>query len=183
MKIDERLPASVMVNEERCLQRSWFGEVNVLRGGINQVPIRVASTRPGEPQNVVRTLLAACQKDDSEVGRWALPASALHPRHQRVLVGFVIEQLRADALLGIRVDGFGGLVDLEVRIELLAAERELKEAIGIERVRGDVDAGIPLAVEKRDRASVAIRSNDRMHDDFGERLRVQIPRRRNGLES
>ena len=99
-------------------------------------------------------------------------ASALQPCDQRVLVGFVIEQLRADALLGIRVEGLGRLVDLEVGIELLAGECKLTEAIGIERVRGDVDAGFTLAIEKRDRASVAIRSNERMHDDFGERLRV-----------
>lgn len=133
MKVDERLPTAVMVQEERRLQWFGLGEINVLRGGIDRVAIGVASTRMSEPQNVVRTLLASRQKDDSEVGSWTLPTSALQPRDQRVLVGFVIEQLRANALFGIRVEGLGRLVDLEVGVELLAGESKQTEAIGIIR--------------------------------------------------
>ena len=44
----------------------------------------------------------------------------LVPSEKRVLVRLVVEQFRANALLGIGVDRFCGLVDLEVGVELLA---------------------------------------------------------------
>ena len=183
MKIDERLPAAVMVDEERHLQRSRLGEIGDLRCGVDQVPIRVASTRLSEPQNVIRTLLAACQEHGSEVRPRAAYALTLPPRDERILIRLVIEQLRADALLGIRVDGLSGLVDLEVGVELFADECELKEAIGVECVRGHVDASFSVALKERNGASVAMRSDKRMHDDLGENLRVLKPRWRDRLES
>ena len=172
MKIDERLPSTVVVNEERRLQSSWFGEIGVLSRRIDQVPVGIASTRLSQPKNVIRTLLASRQKDGSEKWSRAGLRLALPPRDERVLIGFVVEQFRADALLGIRVNGLGGLVDLEVDIELFAGESELKETVGVERVRSNVDASVAIAIKEWNGASVAVSSDERMHDDFGERLRV-----------
>src|SRR5438093_5355176 len=172
MKIDERLPVSVMVEEEWRLQCTRFGEIGVPRRRIDNVPVGIGSTRLSQPKNVIGTLLAACQEDDSEKWSRASLALALPPCDERVLVGFVVEQFLANALLGIRVDGFRRLVDLEVGIELLAGECELKKAVGVECVRGHVDASFSIALKERNGASVAVSSEKRLHDDLGKGLRV-----------
>ncbi len=175
VKIDERVPASVMVDEERILQGTRLGEKSVLCRRVNKVPVGIASTRLGQPKNVIRTLLASRQKDDSKEWSRASFALPLPPRDERALVCLVVEQFRADALFGIRVDGLGGLVDLEVDIELFAGESELEETVGIERVRNNVDASFAFTIKERDGTSVAVSGDERMHDNFGDDLRVLKP--------
>ena len=51
--------------------------------------------------------------------------------NERVLIGFVTHQLLPNTLLGTRINRLGGLVDFEIDVELLAAQRELTEAIGV----------------------------------------------------
>lgn len=161
-----------MVEEEWRLQYSQFSEVGVLCCRVNKVPVGVASTRLCQPKNVIRTLLASRQKDSTKEWSRAGLRLALPPHDERVLIRLVVEQFRADALLGIRVNRFGGLVDLEVSIELFAGECELKETVGVERVRNNVDASLAVTINERNGASVAVSRDERMHDDFDERLRV-----------
>ena len=183
MQIDERLPVAVVVEEEWRLQRSRLGEVGVLRCRIDEVPVGVTSACLSEPEDVIRSLLGLCQEDGSEEWSSVMFRLALPPCDEQVLVRLVVEQLRPDALLGIRVDGLGGLVDLEVSVELLASECELKEAVGIERVRSDLNTSVAVTIKERNRTSVAVSSDERMHDDFGESLRVLKSRWWNCLKS
>src|SRR5262245_4254540 len=98
------MPASVMVDEERGLQCPGLGEKGVLHGSVDQMSVGVAGTRLSQPQNVIRTLLAPCQKHDSKVGTRVTFSLSFPPRNQTILIGFIIKQLRADALLCLRIE-------------------------------------------------------------------------------
>ena len=182
MQVDECLPPAVMIDEERSLQRSRFGEVGILRRGVNKMPVGVAGTLASEPENVICPLDASRQKDDSKVRSWAALSLALVPSDKRVLVGFVTQQLRANTLLSTRINRLGGLVDFKIGVELLAALRELTEAIRVKFLRSDFDDRIAVAIEKRNVDAVAVSGEQRMHDDLGEHLRVLESRRGNRLE-
>ena len=79
MLIDECLPTPMMVDEERRLQCSRFGEISVLGCGVDQVPVGITSTRLRQSENVIRALLAFRQEDNAEIRSWAVLAVALPP--------------------------------------------------------------------------------------------------------
>lgn len=161
-----------MIEEERLSECVAFAQESILSCGIKQAAVLVAHECRGERENVIGSVLRACEKNDTE-GRSSKLATALRPSgKQAVLIAVVSEQLVLDALMAEGVDGFGRIVDFKEHMKRATGGREQEVAIGALTLLPGLNHEFVLTMEAIDVDAELVSGNERMHDDFSDGERV-----------
>ena len=157
---------AVMVVEDRLSDSLRVAEIGVLSRGIHKTPVWVPSQIASQPEDVIGSFGTGRQEDDTEA-RTRAECSALSPVMQHpVLVGFVAEDLGADALLALTVERFCGVVDLEDQIENSLGEGELDVEVGLLAMLADGESESAIASGFEDLHSPLVTNNQRVGDDL-----------------
>ena len=161
-----------MIEEERLPQGIAFAQEGILSRGIEQAAVFVAHECRGERENVIGSVLRACQKNDTE-GRSTKLATALCPTgKQAVLIAVVSEQLVLDALMTEGVDGFSRVIDFKEHMKRATGGREQEVAVRALALLSGLNHEFVLAMEAIDVDAELVSGNERMHDDFCDGHRV-----------
>jgi len=120
-----------MIVEERRSHCPRLAQVGSLSRRIAEPPISVSGALPSQPEHVVRSFRSQREEHNSKVRPRPLAAVVPPDSEHPVLVRFVPQHFRADAVLARRVERFGRIVDLEENIEYAATLLQLKVTVGL----------------------------------------------------
>lgn len=177
MQVDQTLPAAMVVVKQGRRHSPRLPQVGVLRPRIAEATIGIAGALPCQPEHVPCPFDPLCQKHDAKCG--TLPSPTVFPPTAKrpVLVRFVAEKFRANAVLAVRIERFRGVVDLEQDVEQLATVFQLEVAIRLLTVLPRRQRQLSVAVVLQNPDLGRLTCDQRMHDDFGGGHRVLESRR------
>jgi len=162
----------MMVVDDRCDDSIGRSQKDVLCRSIDQSAIWISSEFSSQPENMIGPLASGGQKNDSETGTNASPAGLVPQPQNSILIRFVSKNLGTDAVLALRIERFGGVVDFKYQIEPSSSECELQMKIGLLTVLPHLQSQSTVAQNSVGCYSFFLTGDQGMNDDVSSRHRM-----------